>query len=352
MATYKLIQDIEAEDKILGPLTLRQFVFGMVAAFFYYLCFYFVKSGMPYFLALVVPPALLLTFFAFPFGRDQPTEVWAVAKFNYLFKSRNRIWNQSGVKNLVTITAPKKVQRIYTDGLSPIEVTSRLSALADTLDSRGWAVKNINLNTYTVPMAMPRSSDRLIDLSRIPNSVSETDISSHDDILDMQNSPIAQQFSTMISQAETVRRQQAQQQVSGSATGANSGQPATNNYWFMNNSSQATPLQMAPQAASISPQQDAAISEGLKQKAHETPAAFTNLRTLKKPAAQGSNPHSTTQKASAKSTPVPPVTAPADPAILSLADNNDLNVSTLAREAKRAKGQDDDKKGEVVVSLR
>ena len=37
-----------------------------------------------------------------------------------------------------------------------------------------------------------------------------------------------------------------------------------------------------------------------------------------------------------------------DPAILTLANNNDLNVSTIAREAKKAKGGDSD---EVVISL-
>ena len=28
MATYKVIQDIEAEDKLIGPLTLRQFIYA------------------------------------------------------------------------------------------------------------------------------------------------------------------------------------------------------------------------------------------------------------------------------------------------------------------------------------
>ncbi len=37
MATYKVIQDIEAEDKFLGPLTLKQFIFGAAAVFFGYL---------------------------------------------------------------------------------------------------------------------------------------------------------------------------------------------------------------------------------------------------------------------------------------------------------------------------
>ncbi len=34
MATYKVLQDIEAEDKLLGPLTLKQFIFAVVTLAF------------------------------------------------------------------------------------------------------------------------------------------------------------------------------------------------------------------------------------------------------------------------------------------------------------------------------
>ena len=40
MAVYKVIQDIEAEDKLLGPLTLKQFIFGAVAVGFAFVAFY------------------------------------------------------------------------------------------------------------------------------------------------------------------------------------------------------------------------------------------------------------------------------------------------------------------------
>jgi hypothetical protein len=33
MATYKVIQDIEAEDKLVGPLSLKQFIFALIAIF-------------------------------------------------------------------------------------------------------------------------------------------------------------------------------------------------------------------------------------------------------------------------------------------------------------------------------
>ena len=40
-----------------------------------------------------------------------------------------------------------------------------------------------------------------------------------------------------------------------------------------------------------------------------------------------------------------------DPAILSLANNNDLNVATLAREAYKAKNNGESPEDEVVISL-
>jgi hypothetical protein len=43
---------------------------------------------------------------------------------------------------------------------------------------------------------------------------------------------------------------------------------------------------------------------------------------------------------------------PTDPAILSLANNNDLNVSTIARQANKAKHGEEPPQDEVVVSLR
>lgn len=45
--------------------------------------------------------------------------------------------------------------------------------------------------------------------------------------------------------------------------------------------------------------------------------------------------------------PQVPSTPPVDPAILALADNDDLNVATLARQAKR----DMPDEGEVIISL-
>ena len=48
MATYKVIQDIEAEDKLLGPLTLRQFIYAAVAGVSIWLSVISYMKGVPF----------------------------------------------------------------------------------------------------------------------------------------------------------------------------------------------------------------------------------------------------------------------------------------------------------------
>lgn len=348
MATYKVIQDIEAEDKILGPLTLRQFIFALISVFFFYLNFIFLTKGGVFLLIFFLPPALFFGFFALPLGRDQPTEIWALAKLRFLFLPRKRIWNQSGVKELVSITVPKKIEKHLTKGFSQVEVSSRLQALASTIDSRGWAVKHVNtLNAYAPPMYVPQSTDRLIDPASLPQIVPDTDIVPADDLMDVNHNPIAQQFQTMIDQSAMQNRANVMSRMNNTTSGQPAGTNPTNNYWFMNNASSATPIQMAPAAAVIDPAEEAALVSSLKAQAASHPAPYSNLRTVKpvqaRPPAPAPKP--------VQSAPPSPVPAPADPAILSLAERDDLNVSTLAREAKRAKGTDDNSQGEVVVPL-
>ena len=147
MATYKVIQDIEAEDKLVGPFTLRQFIYVGIVIVLGFIAFQLSKAS-PILVAPFLLPILFFAALAAPLGQDQPSEVWLLAKVRFFLKPRRRIWNQDGISELVTVTAPKKIEHTYTDGLSQVEVKSRLSALANTLDSRGWAIKNVNINLY------------------------------------------------------------------------------------------------------------------------------------------------------------------------------------------------------------
>ncbi len=375
MATYKLIQDIEAEDHILGPLSFRQFVFALIAVFLFYMCFLVVAKHVPFLLVIFAPPALFFGFFAMPFGRDQPTEIWALAKLRFLFKPRKRIWDQSGVKELVTITVPKKIEHALTNGLGQEEVQSRLTALASTLDSRGWAIKNVDVNLFSQPgyLNANNTSDRLVAPTSLPSSDPVTDVHASDDIMDESNNPIAQHLDQMV-QASTAQHQQAVRQImqQGSAP-APSTPPA--DYWFLNQQNSANSQVVTPGSATTTTPEPTAEEKALIEKIEaENKAApqQSRLKTIQPLAEQRAE--SRGQSKPSQLNPVDPYTvlnpgsptlssAPAvqtstipvptasgttpSPAILNLAHNDDLNVATIARQAKRISEADD----EVVISL-
>jgi hypothetical protein len=357
MATYKLIQDVEAEDHILGPLTLRQFLFGLGAALLYYLSVLSATHSAAFLLVVLVPIALFCTFFAFPFGKDQSTEVWALAKLRFFLKPRKRIWDQSGIKQLVTVTAPKRIERVLTNGLSETEVSSRLHALANTLDSRGWAVKNVNVSSFSNPNPfMSQSSDRLIDMNSLPQEVPNYEIHASDDMLDATSSPVAQQFEQMIAQSEQAHRQQLITQLNSPApvAAAQGAAPAPSSYWFMNQPTGGQTHVVAdgttpPSRPIANPVEEQTLAAQIKARSHKQDASYANMRTLQP---NDSKPKPATAEKAAQKPQQPTSTPPTDPAILSLASNNDLNVSTLARQAKRARDDEQPPHDEVVISLR
>lgn len=224
MAVYKVIQDVEAEDRLLGPLTLKGFIYAGVAVVLAYLNFRLLLAGGPIFIKIPVVvllslPMALFAVLALPFGREQPTEVWLLSRVRFMLKPRKRIWNQSGLSNLVTITAPKKSERQLTKNLSENEVQNRLKALASTLDSRGWAVKNADVNLATTDDYLSSGqgdSDRLIDAADLAQDAPVLDVHASDDILDEKNNPTAQKFDQMMKNADASRKKQVQDRVASS----------------------------------------------------------------------------------------------------------------------------------------
>lgn len=360
MATYKVIQDIEAEDKLVGPLTLRQFIYGGIAALSAYLGFLSASKGAAFMLVIFLPITGVTGFFAFPWGKDQPTEIWALAKLRFLLKPRRRIWDQSGTKELVTVTAPKAVERQLTNGLNQDEVRNRLNALASTIDSRGWAIKNVNLNMASgTTLPLTDTSDRLVSAASLPQAVSDIDVQASDDILDEAANPVAQNFDRLVSAASANHRQQLLAQLQGpTASQPPAAKPAAApvDYWFMNqppapapgqavfiNSSVVAPGGSAqptggPQAATPTAEEEALV-EKLKAEKGSMSAAYSHLKTVKTPeelAAESAARQAGTTAAK------PPVTPDKQAAIMNLARNNDLNVATIQRQAND---------GEVVISL-
>lgn len=212
MAVYKVIQDIEAEDKLIGPLTLKGFIYALITGFLIFIEIKIALSSFGplkwVFVFILFFPAFLFGVLASPLGREQPTEIWLLSRVQFFLKPRSRIWNQNGITELVKITAPPKIDKPLTKDLSQTEVQGRLKALAMTLDSRGWAVKNVALNTSPQPSyyAQENSSDRLIDASSITQASPVIDVRPADDIMDEQNNPRAEHMEGLMQQADAQRK--------------------------------------------------------------------------------------------------------------------------------------------------
>jgi PrgI family protein len=386
MATYKVLQDIEAEDKLVGPLTLRQCIYAAMAALGIWLS-YISMNTAPFLIAAFLPFIATGIFFAFPWRKEQSTEVWALAKIRFMLKPRRRIWDQSGVKELVTITAPRKAAPARRRNLTETEVRNRLKALAETVDSRGWATKNVPLNMYLE--AESQASDRLVAGTQLPSNVVLPDAVNGSDMFDDAANPVAQQFEAKMTAAANAHRQQLVQQVNNPDTIPQ--QPAGD--WFSAGQSRLVPL-----PNNLTPEQEAALVEDIKHKQEEKHAQsagnYGHMRVINPASAQtqiaqpvqaGAVPPTTqwTQEAidsmpqvqpadttgfTAQATQLmqsnlppaqmapaappawqqAPVTLPPNPATMELANNNDLSVAAIAREARRLNGGSEE---EVVVSL-
>lgn len=385
MATYKVIQDIEAEDKLLGPFTLKQFIYLIIVVVLGFIAFKLATGNI----LLAIPFLIPMLFFgalAAPLGRDQPTEVWLLAKVRFFLKPRRRVWDQTGMQELVTITAPKKQELTLTNGLSPTEVRSRLRALADTLDSRGWAVKNVNVNLYAQPAYAlgVNDSERLIDPSVLPHEVSNLDIQPADDMLDEQNNPVAQQLNQLIEASSREHHTEIMKNIESARRHEDDKKQASPNYWFMNDAATkdipppgyttfttqtVTPSQTnlpsgMRRGDALAPDEKALLDKVHERKSRRKKKRHGHDRVIvpdsekdmyeDEPVPAGEQKQTqvteTTPSQTAAPTPSGTGTPPRDPAIMQLANNDDLTVATIARQANQRRPQPP--QDEVVISLR
>jgi hypothetical protein len=343
MSSYKVLQDIEAEDKLLGPLTLRQFIYAAIAVVSAFLAF---KLGTknPILIAPFLPIIVLFGILAAPFGTDQPNEVWLLAKVRFFLKPRLKIWNQAGVLNLVEITAPKVLQRDLSKNLSQDEVRTRLENLAATIDSHGWSVKNVNLTSNPSYYAERDQSDRLVSASDLPKEVPAVSVAAADDMMDPVNNRQAQQLDQMVTASDQAHKQKVIEDFSKSTSSGSSPSAPANN-WF---ATQPTNPIAQPATGSIN-YPVAPIAQGIPSSLNSgvpfTPTSNNGV------ANQAFNPYGQPNQIQ-PTQPTTPMTTSTDPAILglALANNDNWSVATQAHQAEEAKMKQPPE-DEVVISL-
>lgn len=352
MAQYKVLQDIEAEDKLLGPLSLRQFIYAAITIALGFIVFKLVVSPAWFLSFIFLPPMLFFGLLAAPLGGQQSSEIWLLAKIRFFLMPRKRVWDQTGLKDLVTITVPKKIEKQLTKGYSKDEVKSRLRSLSATLDTRGWAIKNSgNMTGYTFS-GQDTSGDRLFDISEQsqPSIITEPTA----DIFDPSENPRAQNMDQLINASAQKHRQAIDENL-------------------RKHSQEVSTLPL-PQTPDITEKDEQELLKKLHASQAQPDLSNTNMKIIQPLSAKNTtqaNPpltnttlqthqknqstlvnqdssnatSSTTQQSISRT-----VTPTTNPAILNIVDNSDgLSIKTIAGEAKRVKDRDND--DEVVISL-
>lgn len=142
MGQYKVPQDVEAEDKLVGPFSFRQFVYLMIAG----LSIAIAWALGTVFIPLAVIPLPIIIFFgalALPLRKDQPMETYLAAVVKFFLLPKKRIWDPDGVDSLIEITAPKQVEEPLTKNISEREASAKLGYLSELVDTGGWSTRGV-----------------------------------------------------------------------------------------------------------------------------------------------------------------------------------------------------------------
>lgn len=132
---FKVPQNIDLEDKIVGPLTLIQFLYLLVGGIIDYLLLTLIGLRFVFWI-LAIPIALIALALAFLKIQDQPLSHFVKAGLIYLSKPKVRIWQRQGkTKEIVYETKEHKKKEAPLPPKQRIE-KSQLEQLAYVLDTQ------------------------------------------------------------------------------------------------------------------------------------------------------------------------------------------------------------------------
>lgn len=134
MLQFTVPQFIDVEDKIIGTITVRQFVILLVAAILIAICFRLLTT--PIFVVCTILITGFASLFAFVKVNSAPFHFFLLNLIQTFKKPRLRVWRKDdtleGVIELDTSTKPKNISATH-----PAFTASRLSELSLIVDTQG-----------------------------------------------------------------------------------------------------------------------------------------------------------------------------------------------------------------------
>ncbi len=192
MAQYKVPQDVEADDKLLGPFNFRQFVYLLIAGGLIALIVGLFQL-FPLLAIIPVPFVLFFLLLALPLKKDQPMETYLAALVSFYMKPRKRMWAPGQKDTVVKITAPKIVDNDKSRNITGEEATNRINFLANIVDTEGYAIKNIGQVNNELKMEANTTNDMFetYHFNNLEQTISNDEDKRHDEVIKEMREAIA-----------------------------------------------------------------------------------------------------------------------------------------------------------------
>ncbi len=310
MAQYKVPQDVEADDKLLGPFSFRQFVYLLIAGGLIALAVAFFQIFA--LLAIIpIPFALFFIALALPLKKDQPMETYLAAIVSYYLKPHNRVWTPGQRESTIEITAPKVVDDTRARDITGEEATHRLSFLANIVDTEGQAIKNVGTNQVSAEIVKEaqNTSDMFetTHFDNLENTIAKDENLRHEEVMREMRAAIAQSEDI----TGTIKKRSDKENDSQA--------PA---------SSTASAVLAKPEIPNAKPDFNSSVVVA--------PGSPVDTGPVEKSNKVWQEPAEKVEK------------TPPKPSIIELANNTDFSIATIAKEANRINKKEE---GEVFISL-
>ena len=134
---YKVPQNIDLEDKIVGPFTMKQFLYLFVGGFILYGWWnysntYVSPPPMTIFLVLAIPVGFLCFCMAVVKVNDRPFEIFLLNLFKFMFSPKQRKWITGYAPEAVIMLDPSEVKKKD----EHVKSESDLDSLAKSLEQQ------------------------------------------------------------------------------------------------------------------------------------------------------------------------------------------------------------------------
>ncbi len=216
MGQYKVPQNVETEDKILGPLSVKQFIYVIIALMWAFLMWRIFNAYIIVAIICAFPVTGFFLLLGFGQREGVPFEDYVVAFIRFLVVPRKRVWVKDDSKEVIVKDQPKQINPT---GSGKNVSAGQLKKLASIIDTRGnykdpsisLASNDNEAEVYAARIIGPAqvgASSSAAQAGVIANQVTTI----KDDVLDQAN-PRSTQVAQMLSTAEEMAHTQAVSQV-------------------------------------------------------------------------------------------------------------------------------------------